>query len=575
MPSAAALVDRDSSIASRTPINSPPRRLQPCLLAAVLLSLSAPAPADQDANQPVSRPAEPHLQVLAEQAVAPTVQGIVEYMRKIHADNTNNELVRNLIRQLGDDSFTERDRATKALMSMAVLPEAALRQAAESEDAEVRARAEHILREADNRTCVLTLRAAMRTIQRKGLKGAAPAILRLVPLFPDLYVQRHFHDGLRATSRKADADLFRRTMRGSDPDLRIAAVVGLASIPGENHRADLHDAAVKDKHDRVRLAAAHELANVGDRRCLEALQALLSSEDAGVRARSCALLRALTGRRFDFVAYDKDETRSKAVEAWTGWLAGEGKTAKLSFPPRVKPAETGRTLMCGFGTHVVREIDASGKETFRISIRGPWGCQGLPNGHRLVASHLSRSVHEYDESGKEVWKKDKLPGGAMSVQRLENGNTLVACSDSHCILEITRGGKIAWQVTIQGRPVDARRLDNGRTLVALQLANRVVEVNREGKVVWKLENVFTPQTAQRLDGGNTLVAETSKNVVNEYDAGGRVVWSKGGFTSPYDTQRLSNGNTLVVDSIGVHEVSPNGKIINTIKQPRLGRARRY
>ena len=49
---------------------------------------------------------------------------------------------------------------------------------------------------------------------------------------------------------------------------------------------------------------------------------------------SVLALHGLTGKRFGFSAHDKSERRNKAIARWRAWIAGEGKTARLSFPLR-------------------------------------------------------------------------------------------------------------------------------------------------------------------------------------------------------------------------------------------------
>src|SRR5205823_10819909 len=141
--------------------------------------------------------------------------------------------------------------------------------------------------------------------------------------------------------------------------------------------------------------------------------------------------------------------------------------------------EVGRTLICFHSQNKILELGEGNKQTWSVqSVMTPWACQGLANGHRLVASYNSRLVVEFDETGQEVWRRAGLPGQPFSVQRLENGNTLLALSDAQKVVEIDRDGRIVWEIVTAGRPVDARRLSDGNTLVSLQSANRVVEFDR-------------------------------------------------------------------------------------------------
>ena len=133
-------------------------------------------------------------------------------------------------------------------------------------------------------------------------------------------------------------------------------------------------------------------------------------------------------------------------------------------------------------------------------------------------------VIEYDDDGKEVWRKEGLPGPPYSVQRLDNGNTLVACADNQQLVEIAPDGTLT-TINVQGRPMSAQRLENGNTLVALQQGNRVVEVDRAGKIVWEIRTGNNPANAVRLENGNTLVCLMCSRQVVEYDPTGKtIVW---------------------------------------------------
>ncbi|HUU23725.1 MAG TPA: PQQ-binding-like beta-propeller repeat protein [Phycisphaerae bacterium] len=541
-----------------------------CALLTVVLALLAGAPAADDVQRDI------YEEALVKKGIEPDTEGIRAYLRQVHSFNVGNELVAGLIRQLGSDEFAKREEATRKLLALPVVPEAALVKATQSADLEVRCRAEEILEKSKDRSNRETVIAALRTIQRKHLKGAADVILKIVPLFPSGQLRAAAIDAIAATVRPEDLALLREAVKGPDPNARAAGVAGLAALLGKDAGKELRGL-LADKSDRVRLAVCRALADVGDRASLAPLGGLLAAEDVEVRADAAFLLRALAGKNFGFVPYSGLAERSKAARAWREWIETEGKTAKLHFPLAAAIKTLGRTVLCLYGgPQGVIEVDAAGKETFRIE-RGqaPWACQALPSGHLLVGFYASREIVEFDRKGKVVWQKAELPGGPMSVQRLQNGNTVAALSDSNKVVEIDRKGTIVWQVTVAGRPADARRLPNGRTLVAAHNGGKVLEVDKDGKVVWALAGLHDPQRAQRLPNGNTLVALTLGNTVAEYDRSGKQVWSKAGFTVALDAHRLPNGNTLVVDQRGVWEINRAGETVWKLEKKGVSRAWRH
>jgi len=169
-------------------------------------------------------------------------------------------------------------------------------------------------------------------------------------------------------------------------------------------------------------------------------------------------------------------------------------------------------------------------------------------------------VIEYDAQGKEVWRKDRLPGPPFSVQRLDSGNTLVACSTSRQLVEIATDGTTT-TIPIDGHPISAQRLDNGNTLVALQRTPAVVEVDRAGKTVATIRTQTPPSHAVRLENGNTLVTLPAQRQVVEFDSTGtNIVWrTQVPLSNPAAAQRLASGNTLVADHSGVQEIDASGQ----------------
>jgi hypothetical protein len=223
-------------------------------------------------------------------------------------------------------------------------------------------------------------------------------------------------------------------------------------------------------------------------------------------------------------------------------------------------AMLGRTLISVYAMNYVFEVDGQGNVLWETrAVRNPWNVRGLPNGHRLVIEYRTKSLIEFDAQGREVWRREGLPGYLRSAWRLDNGNTLIAMSRPDMIAEMRPNGTYAWKLPMAGRPTDVKPLDNGHFLVALGGQKQVVEVDRTGKVFWKLEGLRGPWSAQRLPNGNTLVCEPSRLQVQEYDPDGRVVWSCA-CAGSYSVQRLPNGRTLLADRNGVRELDDRGNV---------------
>ncbi len=498
---------------------------------------------------------DPYKAVLSDFSVTSDVQGIGQYLTKLHPTPDMQKLVAKLVAKLSDDDFSARDGAMKQLLKMPTIPIEQLEKIQSGGDPEAAWRAKEVLTEGSKKHAMI-LGAALRTITRKQLKGLTKEVLATFPFCLDDSLVFAARSALAVTARAEDADLLRAAGKDAKLEVRVAAAEALTAAMGPQAAADLKKL-LNSADERVRLAAARGLGSFGDRDCLKAFGKLLSAEDISVRAAAIQSLRTMSGEKFTFVAYEKPELRQQQAEVWTKWISEQGATAKL-LPINSRTAELGRTLVSFFQDAKIVEYGPDGKQIWQTNILQPWGVQGLSNGHRLVATWGQQQVIEYDESGKEIWKRDHLPGNPYSVERLENGNTLVTMSDANRVLEVTPDGKDANSIEVKGRPSDAHRLADGTTLIAVQQTNKVVEVDSSGKEIWSKTGCQTPTAVHRLENGNTLVAEHGVSRIAEYSRDGKEIWSFN-IAAPYDAQRLDNGNTIIAHGRGVTEVDRDGK----------------
>jgi outer membrane protein assembly factor BamB len=401
--------------------------------------------------------------------------------------------------------------------------------------------------------------SAINVVAQQKTPGGAAAVLALAPLLTEDYLTLSATLAIDATATAADVPALKAAIAGGGPAAQLLSVRSLARLAPQEAKEVLTPL-LAPGDDRLRLAAARALVNAGDREVLQTFVALLDSKTPRIRMRSHQSLRALSGQKIDFASEASPAERAKAVAAWKQWVSTEGLTASLKLPLTEQNVQLGRTLYVSQSQSQLVELDADKKQRWQTRLPGPaYGCQGLPNGHRLVAVYAQSLVIEYDADGKECWRKDGLPGPPYSVQRLDDGSTLVACADIQQVIEIAPSGKTT-PINVQGRPMSAQRLDNGNTLVALQQGNRVVEVDKAGKIVWEARTGNGPGHAVRLENGNTLVSLMNTRQVVEYDPTGKtIVWrSQARLMNPYAAQRLPSGNTLVADFQGLHELDAQG-----------------
>lgn len=565
---------RESGLVERiTPIGRQVRRasLRFALCASGWLLSLALAGAQDDSGPgekagPAGRPKENASQVaddgsrrtLADFGVEPTVEGIRGYLDSLEPSPEETRRIEELVAQLGDDDFFRREEAMAELLRMPSVSIERLERAAEGSDPEVRWRARRLI-EHGRGTSARVLFAAYRVIAQSSLKGLGPQVLSSMVHCEDEYHQRAAAQALATTALPADAPLLRQALTEATAPRRVAAIMALAALAGDEARRDLQPL-LEGGDDIVRYHAAVTLMNLGDRAALVTLGKLLESEDLQVRARSAQSLRAVTGEQFPFISYETVEKRLTAARVWQEWIAAHAASADLKLPIDLTSPYLNRTLICYYNPGKVVEVDENGKTVWEVSIAGPWGCHGLPNGHRLVASYNTRQVIEYDAAGKVIWKVT-LPSHPFSVQRLDNGNTLVACYGNRSVIELAPDQRVVWQIDTQVQPMDARRLENGNTLVCLFDQNKVVEFDRSGKIVWEVPGMPGPRSASRLENGNTLIVQTNASTVVEVDRQRNIVSSRRLGSNLFDAQRLPNGHTLVGDQQGVRELDLQGNVV--------------
>lgn len=404
------------------------------------------------------------------------------------------------------------------------------------------------------------LTTSVNVVRQLKTPAGASVILSIAPLLTEDYLVMAATHAVDAAATKDDVAALLAALEHGSAEAQLVSIRAAARLAAAEVKPPLARL-LTSSDDRVRLAAVRALANLEERQdVLETLVRLLESPSAKIRAQSYQSLARLTGQKIAFLPEGKSDDRAAGVRAWRQWAESHGATVTWTLPLTDQIVPLGRILFVSSSQATVTEIDGEHKQRWQAKIPGPaWGCQGLPNGNRLVAVYAASMVIEYDDQGKEVWRKDRLPGPPFSVQRLDSGNTLVACSTAKQLVEISTDGTTT-TIPIDGHPISAQRLDNGNTLVALQRTPAVVEVDRSGKTISSITTPGPPSHAARLENGNTLVTLPAQRQVVEYDATGtNIVWrSQVPLGNPFAAQRLPGGNTLVADHAGLHEIDATG-----------------
>jgi len=102
------------------------------------------------------------------------------------------------------------------------------------------------------------------------------------------------------------------------------------------------------------------------------------------------------------------------------------------------------------------------------------------------------------------------------------------------------------------------------------VGGRISEFDRSGNLRWSIEEGFnSPTDFQRLSGGRVLVAEHWAQRVTERDRQGKIVREWKLADHAVTCRRLPNGNTFMATLNEILEMSAEGKLVFSIKQPRM------
>lgn len=358
-------------------------RIQLCVLVTALCPLAGVA-----ADPPPSA-AE---RQLAEIGVGSTSESIGGLLRSMLKDERREDFAA-AVGNLGAPAFGVRESAAKWLCRATAVHWDLLEDAAASGDPEIRFRARSVIeflrKSPPAKRHAAVQWAAFRVIEEREIGGLADLLLQVMPKIREPHLLTGARRALVATSGKADIGVLRTALSGDLPAARTAALAALESVLGERVAPDAGKL-LADPVESVRLAAARTLGNLGRREALPVLVDLLHAEAPVVRSRSAFLLRHLSGRRFDYSPRAPADERSAAVARWSGWTAGEGRTAALQFPVGDYTVDTGGLVLhFTFAIEGARVTDASGNAN-----------HGVPHGASWVAGGRSgRGAGGFDGKG--------------------------------------------------------------------------------------------------------------------------------------------------------------------------------
>jgi HEAT repeat protein len=121
------------------------------------------------------------VKALKDGGVATNEHGLLEFIKKHTGSESQRRLIGELIKQLGDDHFQVREKATRELKAMGPAARGALQQAKDHEDAEVASRAKLCLEALGNGSHGELLVRAARVLSARKSEKAVEVLLAFLP----------------------------------------------------------------------------------------------------------------------------------------------------------------------------------------------------------------------------------------------------------------------------------------------------------------------------------------------------------------------------------------------------------
>jgi hypothetical protein len=502
-------------------------------------------------------------QILTDAGLPTDGSSLLDFFRKRTIAAPDQERLKQLIRQLGDDSFEAREKASNELASLGAIAAPLLRLAVRDPDPEIAHRARECLRDMQSGYSSAITAAAARLVAVRKPAGAATALVAYLPHAEDETVAKEVRQALTAVAvqhGRPDPVLI-AALTDRAPAKRAGAAVALLRAGVDTERAAARKL-LADSDPSVRLHVGLALAGTRDR---EAIPVLIELLDQLPTAQTWAvedLLYRLADDTGPTRTGSDDEARHRYREAWASWWKNNGAQADLAKadPPRL----LGYTMVILLDQGTLFELDAANKVRWQIeNLSIPLDAQYLPGDKVLIAEQGSGRVSERNFKGQILWQRNV--NDPLVAQRLANGNTFIATRNQ--FFEIDAAGKEVFSRSLPSgeQIMRAQKLGKGEIVcIASDRANntRCYRFDAAGKELHRFPvqvGTFGGRV-EVLPNGNTLVPEKDLNRVVEYDTHGKIVW-QAEVDQPIVANRLPNGNTLVtsMSQLRAIELDRSGK----------------
>jgi HEAT repeat protein len=304
----------------------------------LVLSLFIAVPA-LHAAPPAAKISPDDEKLLKDAKVATDAPALLDYLRKHTITAKEREKIDGLVKQLGDDSFKVREKASEDLLALGTITLPQLRRALNNPDEEVRERAREGIAAVEGKTNPALSAAVVRVLR---LRAPADAVKTLLDYVPDAENDAVTEEVLTTLAvlgvkeKKVDASLV-EALKDKQPARRAGAALVLGRSGTAEQRRGVQ-ALLTDPDVRVRFRAAQGLLAARERTGVPVLIGLLSDAPTDLATRAEELLSCVAGGRgLRMPITDNVQQNRNVRNAWEQWWKQNGKIdlsrADVDLPP--------------------------------------------------------------------------------------------------------------------------------------------------------------------------------------------------------------------------------------------------
>ncbi len=491
---------------------------------------------------------------------------LLEFFRGRTVSEADRAKIDDLIKQLGDNSFKVRQKATADLIRFGPAVIKFLAEHLQDKDLEVSRRCEEALRQIEEASNVGLAGAAARLLALRKPEGTVEVLLAYLPSADEGSVEE-VRNALAANAVKGGKvhPGLVKALADKNAVVRSSAAVALVRGGVKDHFPDAVKL-LKDEDPMVRLSVGLALANAREKEAMPVLINLLAELPPSQSWAVEDMLYRLAEDKAPKETPGKDEAAQKKYrDAWLAWWKDNGEKLDLAKLAEA-PAMRNTTMMILLDQGRLLEMDAAKKVLWQIdNLQFPLDAMWTGENRVLIAENNGNVVTERNtKTGEVVWKQE-APAPVMA-QRLPNGNTFIGCRGK--LFEVTPQGRQVYEILPpnNGREfMRAKKLPNGQ--VAAVAEGRFILYDTAGKELntFPLDIQTYGGRIEVLPNGRVLSACYNGRKIAEYDTTGKIVWEAAvPFDEPISAWRLPNGNTFVTSMLEGQpavEVDRNGHVV--------------